>query len=151
MAAFPYGRHINEPLTHPLYEKPYQSYWANGACFLVRTETLRECGLLDETMLFICSDSDYSFTIRARGWSIFVVPDARVIHEADGALHHKNNFIELVKVQDALRFAKKWLTGGLYQELSHEGASLKGQDVAAQVAVLHQAIAHYSRLCEAEK
>ncbi len=35
-AAFPFGRHVNEPLTHDLYKKPFESFWANGACFALR-------------------------------------------------------------------------------------------------------------------
>jgi GT2 family glycosyltransferase len=133
MAAFPYGRHITEPLGHSLYEKPFESFWANGACFLLRTEAVRECGLMDENMKFICSDSDYSFTLRARGWKIFVVPSAIVQHEPNGALKTDNTFLAKIKDQDALYFIGKWLSGGLYQSLSHEGPTLKAKEITDQI------------------
>ncbi len=135
-AAFPYGRHITEPLGHSLYEKPYESFWANGACFLLRADAVRECGLLDRNMRFICSDSDYSFTLRARGWTTVVVPSAIVEHEPNGALKTGNAFLEEQKDRDALYFMNKWLTGGLYQYLSHEGPSLKAKDIQLQLDIL---------------
>jgi GT2 family glycosyltransferase len=134
--AFPYGRHVNEPLTHPIYGAPYESFWANFACVLIRTEVIRECGLLDENMRFICSDADYSFTARARGWKITVVPTAIVQHEPDGALQCQNEFIEQCKDEDALYFLKKWLSGMLYRDLSAEGASLTGEIIGARYSEL---------------
>ena len=52
---------------------------------------LEEIGLLDETMRFICSDVDYSFTARARGWKVWLSAKARGLHKpgasiADAAL-----------------------------------------------------------------
>ncbi len=135
--AFPAGWHVILPLGDKLYETPFESFWANGACFLLRAETVRECGLLDEGMKFICSDSDYSFTVRARGWKIFVVPEARVQHEPDGAMNYKNAFIEKTKDEDSLYFLNKWITGGLYQGLSSEGATLKVEEVNQRLTELN--------------
>lgn len=134
--AFPYGKHVVAPLGHELYEKPFETFWANGACFLLRADAVRECGLLDENMRFICSDSDYSFTFRSRGWTIHVVPEALVTHEADGALHYKNSFIDRVKDEDALFFMKKWLTGGVFRELAVEGPILNLETVQTQYYAL---------------
>lgn len=139
--AFPYGRHVNEPLGHALYEKPYESFWANGACFLLRAEAVRECGLLDENMRFICSDSDYSFTLRSRGWKIFVVPSAIVQHEPDGALHYKNPLIERTKDEDSLYFIRKWLTADLFRQLAAEGPQLSTDLVQKQISILQSRLA----------
>ena len=48
-----------------------ETYWANGACMMIRASLIREIGLLDRNLRFVCSDADYSFTARARGWTIF--------------------------------------------------------------------------------
>ncbi len=139
--AFPVGWHITEPLGSTLYSAPYESYWANGACFLLRAEAVTECGLLDENMKFICSDSDYSFTLRSRGWKIFVVPNALVEHDPDGAVHYKNPMLERQKDEDSLYFVKKWLTGGLFQELAQEGATVTASDIMSRVHILRQRLA----------
>lgn len=139
--AFPYGRHIVAPLETLQKEEPYESFWANGACFLLRTEAARECGLLDENMRFICSDSDYSFTLRARGWKIFIVPSALVEHEPDGALNFKNTFIERTKDEDALYFMEKWLLGTIFLRLSAEGSRLSSADVTNQLSALRSRLA----------
>ena len=139
--AFPYGMHVVLPLDHEIYKEPFESYWANGACFLLRTSVITECGLMDENMKFICSDSDYSFTVRARGWKINMVPSAIVQHEPDGALNHKNAFIEETKDRDALYFINKWLSGGLFQQLAAEGQTLKVEQITNQLAILQYRLA----------
>ena len=128
--AFPYGVHITGP-DSLLTGEPYESYWANGACFLLRAAAARECGLLDENMRFICSDADYSLTLRSRGWSVFVVPPAKVTHEPDGALHRKNDTLTRIKLQDTQYFMQKWILGGLFKRYSFEGEKLTPQQIVA--------------------
>lgn len=96
---------------------PYETSWANGACFLVRVEAVRECGLMDEGMKFICSDADWSFTMRARGWGISVVPSAEVDHAPRGAVDTTTPELQLIKMEDQLYFTDKWLTGDLLRGL----------------------------------
>ncbi len=88
-------------------------------------------------MKFVCSDSDYSFTLRARGWKIFVVPSAHVTHEPDGAKNYKNPMIEEQKDRDHLYFMKKWLTGNLFRDLSAEGPTLTSETVQQRYADLN--------------
>ena len=137
--AFPGGVHITAPLSDPLYEKPFQQNWANGACFLLRLSAVRECGLLDENMRFVCSDSDYSFTLRSRGWKVWFVPSARVTHEPNGA-KTPNEFLLPICQADQRYFVSKWLTCGLYGQLAYEGPRLE-KLVQNQYAALSQWIA----------
>lgn len=118
--AFPWGRHLRCSLTQ-LPKEPFQTYWVNGACMLLRTRMLREIGLLDENMKFICSDADISFTARARGWQCLVVPTAFVEHELGGSANTTNQWLNKIKLEDQLYFAHKWLTGGIYRGLALEG------------------------------
>lgn len=137
LAAFPYGSHVTEPLTHTIYSgPPFESYWANFSCVMLRTEMIRECGLLDKNMRFICSDSDYSFTARARGWKVMLVPEARCEHEAGGANAISDPFVESVKAKDLLYFIEKWITGSRYCQLAYEGPNLTAEAVTAQVTQL---------------
>lgn len=121
--AFPWGCHVGYSLTQ-LPRQPFETFWVNGACMLLRTAMLREIGLLDENMKFIFSDADISFTARARGWKCFVVPSAFVEHEFSGSAETANNWLNKIKLEDQLYFARKWLTGEVYRNLAIEGSQL---------------------------
>ena len=121
--AFPWGRHVSYNLTQ-LPKQAFETFWINGACMLMRTAMLREIGLLDEGMQFICSDADISFTARSRGWKCLVVPSAFVEHELGGSASTTIKWLNKIKLQDQLYFARKWVSGDIYRELSLEGSRL---------------------------
>lgn len=125
---FPVGRHLSIPID----EIPFDSldtYWSNGACMMLRTEMVREIGLLDENMLFIFSDSDYSFTAVTRGWINLVATKAFVRHSPSGSGSVQNNWLNEIKLKDQLYFAEKWLNGSLYKKISYEGKSLSDMTI----------------------
>lgn len=140
--AFPFGRHQREPLS--AYTSDFDTYWANGACMLLRTKMIREIGFLDKNMRFICSDSDYSFTARSRGWRVKVVHQAHVYHSADASGLIASNFINQIKNQDAIYFAKKWLNGDLYKSLSYEGEKLTRMKIQTAIQSLESAVCLYT-------
>lgn len=121
--AFPWGRHLGYNLTQ-LPKVPFETYWINGACMLLRTTMLREVGLMDENMKFVCSDADISFTARARGWKCLVVPSAFVEHDQGGSGDTTNYWLNRIKLEDQLYFAQKWLSGDVYRSLAVEGPEL---------------------------
>ncbi len=129
--AFPNGVHRCGDLAS--FRAPSETYWANGAAMLVRTQVVRDIGLFDENMRFICSDADFSFTARARGWKVFVVPAALAEHSLSASGGGTNRELDRVKAKDALYFSRKWLNGDLYRELSWEGPSLTRIGVRATI------------------
>jgi GT2 family glycosyltransferase len=136
LQAFPTGVHRNDQLAS--YTSPAETYWGNGACMLVRAETVREVGRFDRNMRFICSDSDFSFSARARGWKVFVVPGARVTHSLGASGSESNPELELVKTRDIQYFARKWLDGGLFRELAFEGSKLTRIGVRQEIENLQR-------------
>lgn len=138
LQAFPSGAHRCDDFAS--YVRPRETFWANGACMMIRTEVVREVGVFDKNMRFICSDSDFSFSARARGWKIFVVPDALVEHALAASGRHANEEINLVKCRDALYFAQKWLSGDVYKRLSFEGSQLTAMGVKNNVARLNHTV-----------
>jgi len=122
MGAFPTGFHRTGAAD--LFDKNFDTYWANGAAMLIRTSLIKEIGIFDKNMRFICSDSDYSFMARSRGWEVKVVAKAHVFHAPNSSLQTQNFELEKIKVQDWIYFANKWLSGDLYRSLSHEGENL---------------------------
>lgn len=131
-AAFPWGQHLSYDLTK-IPKAPFPSYWINGACMLIRLKMVREIGLLDENMQFICSDADYSFTARARGWDCLVVPSAFVEHELAGSANASNVLLTKIKLEDQLYFSRKWVGGQLYKSLSLEGPQLSPEFILSQM------------------
>ncbi len=130
MEAWPSGRHA-----HPgSVTLAHETYWANGACMLVRTDMIKEIGLMDPSLRFICSDSDYSFTARARGWKVYVQPQAFIEHELDGSgSFGKNPWLDLIKLDDMINFTDKWLSAELYRRISFEGSQITPKKVRAQI------------------
>lgn len=52
-----------------------------GAFFLIRRETLREVGLLDEDYFMYGEDIDWAYRIRKKGWKILFTPSATILHK----------------------------------------------------------------------
>jgi GT2 family glycosyltransferase len=125
--AFPWGIHHCEALSY--YKTPLETFWANGASMMVRAETVREIGLFDRNMRFVFSDVDFSFSARARGWRVAIVPAAQVEHSISSSVGTQNLELAIIKEQDALYFAQKWLSGGLHRKLSYEGKRLSRLDI----------------------
>jgi GT2 family glycosyltransferase len=132
-SAFPWGQHLSYDLTK-LPKQAFQTHWVNGACMLIRNAMVKDIGLLDANMRFICSDADYSFTARARGWQCLVSPNAFVEHELSGSAGIQDPFLIKTKLEDQLYFAKKWLSGDLYRALAVEGSSLSPEFVQSQIS-----------------
>lgn len=118
--SWPSGRHV----TGCISDEPYPNNWPSGACFLARTEMIKEIGLLDPNMLFVCSDSDYGLTARSRGWEVWVEPRARVFHEFAGSQNLDDIPLNVLKTKDTIYFTQKWLSGDLFREIEYEGEKL---------------------------
>ncbi|MBT8339275.1 MAG: glycosyltransferase family 2 protein [Desulfatitalea sp.] len=129
--AFPMGKHLHGPLDRFRNDAPL--HWANGACMILRKQMVQEIGLLDKNLIFIGSDSDYSFSARARGWSIWRIGAAHGVHDHGASGNSGNPIIEMIKARDMLYFSKKWLTGELYRKMALEGDRLTPERVKTMV------------------
>lgn len=123
--AFPFGQHLTLPPTDAsgrMGSRP--TPWVTGAAMLLRAQTLRDCGVLDPHMAFICSDADYCFTARSRGWECHAVGLAECIHEGGASTDFNEPGTRERKLLDMKYFCEKWLTGRLYRRLATEGPKL---------------------------
>jgi hypothetical protein len=126
LQSWPTGVHV----VGPPEPEAFKTNWASGAVFLVRTEMVREIGLLDENMIFVCSDSDYSLTARSRGWECWVEPKAEVQHEFRGCQATANMTLERIKVTDMLYFTNKWVSGRLFRDLEYKGGMIRQDKIS---------------------
>ena len=132
LEAFPWGRHRTKN-SKDIESEPFLTPWANGACMMFRVEMVKEIGLLDENMRFICSDADYSFTARSRGWEILVAPLAIIEHALGASASSQNDWLNQVKLSDQIYFGEKWLSGDVYRKLAYEGSKLTPLTVADEL------------------
>jgi GT2 family glycosyltransferase len=75
---------------HPIakrYYLPERSYevqqevdHVSGSCMLVSRTAIEQVGLLDEKFFLYCEDVDWCARIKARGFRICYLPDARIVH-----------------------------------------------------------------------
>jgi N-acetylglucosaminyl-diphospho-decaprenol L-rhamnosyltransferase len=54
--------------------------WLNGSCLLIRTDALREVGVLDERFFIFYEDTDLGLRLNRAGWRSAVCRSARVVH-----------------------------------------------------------------------
>lgn len=91
-------------------ERTYDDDYLTFACVLLRGETWRQVGELDEQFIIHCSDSDYCYRAKEAGWKLLYEPKAIVYHEQEGTLRHMRGrpAIEQILAQDQERFKSKW-------------------------------------------
>jgi GT2 family glycosyltransferase len=124
-------RQIGRPLAEAPAE-PEEIFGACAAAALYRREALERSGLLDEDFFVLLEDVDLSFRIRLAGYSVHLVPGARVSHKrgisSQGELSgfkkyvlHRNIRALAVRywprkylLQFGPFLAKGWLWGALY-------------------------------------
>jgi GT2 family glycosyltransferase len=67
---------------------PYDTDYVTGACLLLRTDAIRQVGLLPEDYFLYFEETDYCRQMDGRGWRLIVNPQARAHHfkRSSGAL-----------------------------------------------------------------
>lgn len=63
------------------YDQPIDVDWITGCCFLIRSQVVRQIGLLDDKFFIYYEDSDWSFKIRNSGLRMCYEPKAVIFHE----------------------------------------------------------------------
>ena len=59
---------------------PERVDWLAGASMMIRSEVIREIGLMDEEYFLYYEEVDYCFDIYRHGYDIWYVPESRVVH-----------------------------------------------------------------------
>lgn len=61
-------------------DEPHEADWVAGACMIIRPEVIRQVGLMDERYFMYFEEVDYCRRVKEAGWSVWYVPEARVVH-----------------------------------------------------------------------
>jgi GT2 family glycosyltransferase len=88
---FPNNRYSKKYLVSRRHgsNEPFQVDWVSGACLMVRRKIIEEIGYLDEKFFMYWEDADLCYRIKQRGWRIYCVPQAKVIHYEGKSSHTK--------------------------------------------------------------
>lgn len=92
----------------PLPENPIEVEAISGSCMLVRTEAVKQVGLLDEGYFMHCEDLDWCMRFRQKKWKILFVPSAPVIHYKGLSSSGCPIFVEWHKHKGMVRFYRKF-------------------------------------------
>lgn len=87
---------------------PEKQTWVNFASVMLRREMIKHIGVLDTNMFLICSDSDYCYWARYRGWEVWYEPRSQVLHRLGASSKGTTEWHQ----KDTLAFMYKW---GIYR------------------------------------
>jgi GT2 family glycosyltransferase len=71
-------RHVHEPrlVAEWVGKRPHDAEWLDGAAVLLRSDAVREAGLLDEDYFLYFEETEYLLKLRRLGWPVECVPAA---------------------------------------------------------------------------
>lgn len=96
----------NDKARWPL-DSPVEVEAISGACMMVRRGAMEEVGLLDDNYFLHCEDLDWCLRFKQKGWRIFMVPEARIIHEKGVCSRKTPLLVEWHKHQGMVLFNRK--------------------------------------------
>ena len=59
--------------------------YVSGACLMVREETIKKVGVLDEDFFMYAEEADWCFRIKKAGQKVYFFPEAKLIHYGGGS------------------------------------------------------------------
>jgi N-acetylglucosaminyl-diphospho-decaprenol L-rhamnosyltransferase len=101
--------------------------WVSGACMVIRRETLRDIGPLDERFFMYFEDADLCRRARAAGWLVYYLPEVEIVHQTGASSRSKPVAIWLLHKSAFLYHRKHGAHGpfGLYSAMVLAGLTLR--------------------------
>ena len=85
---YPRSRHALDLHALHGHRARFRVDWMTGACLMVRSEVVRQVGLLDERYFLYFEETDWCRRMSSRGWEGWYVPSAEVIHLGGQSVVH---------------------------------------------------------------
>lgn len=108
----------------------------SGACLLVRSETMKQVGMLDERFFMFYEEIEWCYRIRHAGWKVYYVADARVVHHWMGSVKQVSKQMTDLLFRSQLLYYQK--TAGPLSVLAIRGIMAMG---LAKNAFIHSGVA----------
>lgn len=71
-------------------KKPVELDWLSGACLMLRKNMILEVGLLNENYFLYGEDIEWGRRIKKGGWTLYLIPELRVVHLGGESLRKLN-------------------------------------------------------------
>ncbi len=82
--------------------------YIGGASFLIRTETIRDVGLLDEDYFLYWEDADWCERIRRAGWKLKFVYESVIYHKGGASTVNKSPLTDYYGTRNSIVFIRKY-------------------------------------------
>jgi GT2 family glycosyltransferase len=81
------ARYVVSP---PMHGKAHECDWVSGACMIIRFAAIKAVGPMDDGFFLYYEEVDFSSRVRAAGWSVWYVPEAKIMHLEGAATGIRN-------------------------------------------------------------
>ncbi|HMB69017.1 MAG TPA: glycosyltransferase, partial [bacterium] len=138
---FPNSRVVRDHLMMDWdHESEREVDWMLGACLMVRTDAIRDVGLMDERFFMYFEDVDWCYRMKQHGWKVVYVPAARMrhLHRRESAHGGPLNARLLAHLNSMFRFFDKWNTL-LFRLRRHRNLVLGGLLLGADLIAVNAA------------
>jgi N-acetylglucosaminyl-diphospho-decaprenol L-rhamnosyltransferase len=107
--------------------RPTSVDWVSGACMVVRRETLRDVGTLDERFFMYFEDADLCRRARAAGWLVYYLPHVEIVHQTGASSRSRPKAIWLLHKSAFLYHRKHGAQGpfGVYSAAVLAGLTIR--------------------------
>jgi len=107
--------------------RPTSVDWVSGACMIVRRDTLRDIGPLDERFFMYFEDADLCRRARAAGWLVYYLPHIEIVHQTGASSRSRPKAIWLLHKSAFLYHRKHGAQGpfGVYSAAVLAGLTIR--------------------------
>lgn len=74
---------LRKPVEH--FPQAYEVDWIMGACMLVRSDTVKDAGIMDADYFFYSEEVDWCYRIKKKKWRIWYITSAQIYHLGGGS------------------------------------------------------------------
>ena len=106
--AFPTGQHKAGLVSRNDLSNATHESWATFSSVVIKAQTYKDVGGLDNNMKMIFSDSDFCFSAGLKGWQTWYEPNAIVMHDTGVSAKGGNDELKKIFRADKVAFFKKW-------------------------------------------
>ena len=106
--AFPTGQHKAGYVSRNDLNKATQETWATFSSVVIKAQTYKDVGGLDNSMRMIFSDSDFCFSAQVKGWQTWYEPGAVLMHDTGVSANGGNKLLKNIFREDKKHFYNKW-------------------------------------------
>ncbi|NRB49373.1 MAG: glycosyltransferase family 2 protein [Saprospiraceae bacterium] len=111
------GRGLNRAKQKPdngSFDDTGQTYFAHGACMLVRAEVFQQAGELSEDYFLYYEELDFCEAVRAAGWEIFYTAESHIYHRESSSIGKSSPLKTYYMFRNRWLFMRNWYSGFSY-------------------------------------